>query len=103
MRKKIVETDFIERRESEDIKQNNFLKKEIVRLKKILREKGCFDIQLKVLCNHLSGYFRTKGNHIYFIEYDNIFDKLKLSTTKTFNPFLFMGRKRQDILTFNLK
>jgi len=89
-----------------------FCRKEFRRLKDILREKGCSDIQLNYGFYYFSGFFRSNSEQIYYISCSDIrhfgYEKLLIRTAESYTDFSggqnqYVGIKKQEILNFNLK
>lgn len=88
-----------------------WVRKEFNRLKKILTEKGCTNIELNYGFYYFSGFFTAPSGQIYYISCSDvrhfIYDRLLIRTAKHYKDFTggsnnYVSIDKQSLINFKL-
>jgi len=89
----------------------DFFRKEKARLTKILKSKGCNNIEMNYGFYYFSGFFTSSTGQVYYFSCSDVrhfgYDKLLIRTAKDYNDFSggsnqYSGIRHDELMNFKL-
>jgi len=89
----------------------DFFRKEKSRLTKILKEKGCTNIDMSYGFYYFSGFFTSPSGQVYYFSCSDVrhfgYEKLLIRTAKDYKDYTggsnqYSGIKKEDLMNFRL-